>query len=96
MEFSQYCWEDEDYYYDDYYDYYDYYSRSERFSFVTNGCDTRISINGGDVNFMYTHTMGNRDDAFQKHKDVTVYGAIQHNKYNPANVKINNFEFKNE
>lgn len=103
VKFEQYCWEDEDYYYDDYYDYYDYYgdySRStnsaERFSWVYEGCDTRITINGPEVNFSYQHTMGNRQDAFQTHKDVTVYGAIPSNAFNPANVKINNFSFKNE
>ena len=65
-------------------------------SWVTEGCDTRITINGPEVNFSYQHTLGNRQDAFQKHKDVTVYGAIPSNKFDPANVKINNFSFKSE
>ena len=66
------------------------------FSSVPKGCDTRITINGPGMNIHFGHTFGNQMDAFQTHKDVTVYGAIPSNIFNPANVKIKNFMFNAE
>jgi len=99
---SQFCWFDEDYYYDygyDYYDYYDYRRKrdtDERFWGPESGCDTRIEINGPDINFSFSHTLGNREDAFQEHKDVKIYGSIPNSKFPPAKVQIRNFEMVDE
>ena len=83
--FEQYAWEQWDYEYSGY----DYWPT------VEVGYDTKITVTGNDVNFLYHNTVGDFN-AFRYHKDVTVYGAIPSNNFNPANVKIDNFSIKKE
>ena len=91
---SQYCWED-DYYYDYYdYDYYDYRRSQPRY--VDYGCDTQISISGTGNQMRFDQTLGYRDDAFQTHRNVVVYGSMPSNGiFGAADVEIKDFSFAN-
>ena len=93
---SQYCWDDNDDYYDysDYYDYYGYYRSQPRY--VDHGCDTLLSLSGTGNQMSYQHTLGNRDDAFQTHRNVVVYGSMPSNGiFGAADVEIQDYSFAN-
>ena len=62
---------------------------------VDSGCDTAIHFSGPNNHFQFTHTLGNRPDAFQVHKDVVVYGSMPSNRFEPAKVKIRDYSFAN-
>ena len=77
----------------------DYYELEYGFGYDFDlGYDTKITITGEDANFHFHSSLG--DDKFintcmfKFHKNVTVYGSLPSNKFNAANVEIDNFSFR--
>ena len=84
VEFEQYMWES-----------WDYYELEYGFGYDFDlGYDTKITIPGDDTNFQFHSSLADDINMFKYHRNVTVYGSLLSNKFNAANVEIDNFSFR--